>query len=213
MSKFWSSVKGFQPISLCDWPGKVSAVLFIAGCNLRCPTCHNKELAFFHKKLSPVPREEVLSYLKKRKGWIDGIVISGGEPTLIDLEGLITELKKEVGLPIKVDTNGMRPEVVKNLVKKELVDLFAVDIKGPWNKYPELTGGRCDFKSAENKIKEIIELAKKNPSKFYFRITKVPLLNDEDIKEVEKYLPKGFKLNVQKFIDPDKKYSGGRHVY
>ncbi len=205
MSDFWLSVKGFQPISLCDWPGKVSSVLFIAGCNLRCPTCHNKELAFFHKKLSPVPKEEVLSYLKKRKGWIDGIVISGGEPTLINLEGLILELKEEVNLPIKVDTNGMKPEVVKELLKKKAVDLFAVDIKGPWNKYFELTGGRCDFRRAETKIRYIINLAKENPSKFYFRITKVPLLSDEDIKEVESYLPKEFKLNVQKFINPNVK--------
>ncbi len=209
----WLYIKGFQPVSLCDWPGKVSCVIFLGGCNLRCPTCHNKSLVFYYEKLPTIPKEEIISYLKNRKEWIDGIVISGGEPTLVDLKRLILDLKKEVDLPIKIDTNGLRPEVVEELLRESLIELVAVDIKGPWEKYPKLTGGRCDPDTAKRKISKLIDLAKACPSKFYFRITKVPLIEEKDIEVVKSYLSEGQRLNVQEYIEPKDTFMEEDHVY
>ncbi len=202
MDDFWPFIKGFQSVSLCDWPGKISCVIFIGGCNLRCPTCHNKLLVEHPERLPSIPKRELLAYLKKRKLWLDGIVISGGEPTIIDLKHLIKDLKKEVDLPIKIDTNGLIPEVIEELLKEELVDLVAVDLKGPWSKYPQLTGGKCDPEKAKAKLSKIFALAHKQPSKFLFRCTKVPMLDDKDFLIIKSYLPKGFKLKFQEYREP-----------
>lgn len=126
------------PVSLCDWPGKITSVLFVGGCNLRCPTCHNTSLAWNWQSL---PLDERRSWrLRRRARWLDGITLSGGEPTaLVELETLLTELAT-IGLPLKLDSNGSAPDMLDRLVRSGLVQTLAVDVKGPWSLYPELSG-------------------------------------------------------------------------
>lgn len=198
----WSYLRGIEPSSLCDWPGRVSAVLFFGTCNLRCPTCHNKELAWHPERLPAISKEKLGSFLKTRKKWLDGVVISGGEPAQVSgLEAILTFLKA-LGLECKIDSNGCFPEIIEHLVQTNLVRQVAVDVKGPWAKYPELTGQHCTAKQARRNLGRIFELARVHPQAFLFRCTKVPLLTAEDLELAASYLPEGFELSLQNYIPP-----------
>ena len=198
----WSSLRGIEPASFCDWPGKVSTVFFLGGCNLRCPTCHNHTLAWYPDSLPPVAREDALALVGKRLPWLDALVVTGGEPSLCPgLAEWLLELKT-FGLPVKVDTNGLEPGVVEALVSGGAADMVAVDVKGPWDKYPQLTGGRCSPGRARDSLEAIFSLARVWPERFYFRCTKVPLLHDEDLDSVRKCLPAGQALAVQSYVAP-----------
>ena len=115
-------IRGFQKLTLVDYPNQMAAILFTGGCDFRCPFCHNGELVL-HPSLTPeIPESEVFSYLEKRKGLLDGVVVSGGEPTLADdLDEFLSSLKK-MGYLVKLDTNGSRPEVLSRIVSEKLVD-------------------------------------------------------------------------------------------
>ena len=128
---------GLQKQSLIDFPGKISCVLFTSGCNFTCPYCHNPDLARGRIKQPPALKEErIYDFLEKRKGFLDGVVISGGEPTLHrDLSTLCRNIRK-MGYPIKLDTNGSRPEVVERLIQDRSVDYIAMDIKTDPSAYP-----------------------------------------------------------------------------
>ncbi len=195
----WSLVKGFQPVSLCDWPSLVTSVIFLGGCNFRCPTCHNKDIAFFPERCPTIPIDNIFSYLVKKQMWIDGVVISGGEPTIFNhLHELISEIRK-LGFKVKLDTNGSKPDIIKTLLEEKMVDLFAVDIKGPFEKYPILTGNKITEREVKKNFYKIFEMANSYPSKFIFRTTKVPFLTQEDIRIIKTYLPKGFDLILQEY--------------
>jgi len=128
---------GLQKHSLIDYPGKVSCVCFLLGCNFNCPYCHNPDLVRGDAaRLSPLDEERFYRFLETRRGFLDGVVVSGGEPTLN--RALVSLLRriKEMGYPVKLDTNGSRPEVIKTLIEKSLVDYIAVDIKTDPSWYP-----------------------------------------------------------------------------
>ena len=127
----------------------------------------------------------MVEYLTARKRWLEGIVVSGGEPTCTpDLESFLTELH-QFGLPIKLDTNGMLPGVVETLMEAGLVDEFFVDVKGPYAKYPLLTGNRVDEAAARHNMGRIFAMAEARPQAFVFRLTKVPALDAADISEAK----------------------------
>ncbi len=131
---------GLQKNSLIDYPGKVSSVLFLSGCNFDCPYCHNPALAKGSPLLSPpVDEETVYDFLESRRSFLDGVVISGGEPTLH--KGLVTlcEKIKQMGYPVKLDTNGSRPQVIKTLADEGLVDYISMDVKTDPFRYSPLT--------------------------------------------------------------------------
>lgn len=197
----WVALRGYEPLSLCDWPGKVTAVLFFGGCNLRCPTCHNARLAWEPQSLPQLDRGMVLERIDHDKTWLDGLVVSGGEPTILaGLEQVLTTLRV-FNLPVKLDTNGLRPDVVKLVLEKDLVRMVAVDVKGPWGKYPQLTGNKVSSQKAQKCLEAIFDMAKKWPNRFIFRCTRVPSLTEDDMHEVQTYLPKGFELIEQKFVN------------
>ena len=207
MTSAWTNIFGFERVSLCDWPGMNASVIFLGGCNMRCPTCHNYNLAWHSDSMDAIPRTAIENYLTKRARWIDGVVITGGEATITpDLVGLIKDLRT-LGMPVKMDTNGMRPDVVKLLLEENIVELFAVDVKGPFSKYPVLTGGTTSAEEAEKNLGEIFKLAMQHPDKFLFRITKVPVLSEEDINIAESYLPEGFTLKHQDFVPPRREHA------
>ncbi len=202
MTEAWSEVRGLVPVSLCDWPGRVTAVLFVGGCPWRCPTCHNAELAWYPERLPALHRQAVLAELTRRRQWLDGVVVSGGEPTAWPgLELLVREIVA-LGLPVKLDTNASAPQVVERLVTEELVAAVAVDVKGPWRSYPRLTGGAVDPATAEANFRRILALAQKNPQRFLFRCTKVPALSPQDLLEVRRYVPETFPFYWQEYIPP-----------
>lgn len=198
----WNHVRGFENYSLCDWPGRPCSVIFLGGCNLRCPTCHNGTLAWDMRSLPVMPETDLKSYLRHRAAWLDGITITGGEPTCVPgLGELLYEIRK-FKLPIKMDSNGMRPEIIEDILSFGLADVFAVDVKGPYHKYPELTGNAVSEVAARANMDKVFAMAEANPGAFYFRLTKVPGLTVEDIETARSYLPSGFSLKLQDYVEP-----------
>ncbi len=191
-------IKGFLETSLLDWCGKLSAVLFLPGCNFRCPYCHNTELVLQPHKLPDVSMDYVLRRLRKFKGWIDGIVVTGGEPTLQPaLPSFIRRIKKKNWL-VKLDTNGSNIDMLKQLIDEQLLDCVALDIKAPLNEvdYYRATG-RCFIIES---IKECLELLKSSNIDYELRTTVCPGLIDK--KKLKQLLPqiKGAKrLVLQNF--------------
>jgi len=135
-------IKGFIETSFVDWPGKICAVLFLPSCNLRCPFCHNHELILQPEQFLSFPWDYVQKRLSALRGWLDGVCITGGEPTLHhDLPELLDQVHC-LGLSVKLDTNGTRPDMLKFLISQKLIDYLAMDIKGPLDQelYRQCTG-------------------------------------------------------------------------
>jgi pyruvate formate lyase activating enzyme len=167
-------IGGFQKISLLDYPERICSIIFTVGCNFRCVYCYNRPLVlpeFYPKSLS---FSEIKDYLKKRKGKIDAVVFTGGEPTIQpDLIERMLELK-QLGFLIKLDTNGAMPEVINKCIKNGAVDYIAMDVKAPLNKYKFVTGVEVDV----NKILTSIKIIKGFYS-YEFRTTLFPGLKKE----------------------------------
>jgi len=201
-SDAWERLRGIQPLSLCDWPGRSTAVLFLSGCNLGCPTCHNADLAWRPESLPTIFAPDALHFIERRRDWLDGIVVSGGEPTIADgLCGFLGDIGR-FGLPVKLDTNGMRPDVLADVLDRELVEEIHVDVKGPVDLYPALTGGKADAKIAAENLSQVFDLARERPKSFAFRMTRVPLLSPSDIDAARALLPAGFSLTVNAYVPP-----------
>lgn len=169
-------IRGFQKLTLVDYPNQMAAILFTGGCDFRCPFCHNGELVL-HPSLTPeIPESEVFSYLEKRKGLLDGVVVSGGEPTLADdLDEFLSALKK-MGYLVKLDTNGSRPEVLSRIVSEKLVDYVAMDIKNSFERYPETVGfPKYDTSNVSRSISFLLSCQ----VDYEFRTTCVKELHDE----------------------------------
>ncbi len=205
-------IKGFIDVSFVDWDGKISSVIFLPNCNFRCPFCHNANLVLHPEKLETIPFEYVEDQLKKQKSWIDGVCITGGEPTLhSDLPELCSRLKK-MGFLVKVDTNGTNPTMLREVVDRGLVDYVAMDIKAPLTgkKYSRATCVKAD--ELVEKVKESIKILLGSSMDYEFRTTVVPTLHaEDDIKQIclnlrgcRKYVLQRFDVSVGKTtIDPD----------
>ena len=172
-------ILGLTKTTLLDYPGHVSATVFTGGCNFRCPFCHNGQMVLNPASMDRIPEEEVLAFLEKRKKILDGVCITGGEPTIhADLPDFIRKVKS-IGYPVKLDTNGTHPDMVKSLADEKLIDYIAMDIKNVYDKYPETAG--CSRGLIDN-VKRSIELIKGLGIPYEFRTTVVKELhNEEDI--------------------------------
>jgi pyruvate formate lyase activating enzyme len=177
-------ISGLVKNSFSDYPGKLAAVIFLPRCNMSCPWCHNKHI--LSGKIPIIAEDEVFSFLRARRGDIDGVVVSGGEPTLSgSLLSFLGKIKA-LGYPIKLDTNGTRPDILKQALSRGrkqapeegLVDYIAMDIKGPLAKY----GMLCGF-SDSAAIAESIEIVKSSGLPYEFRTTADPRLDEEDFFE------------------------------
>jgi len=203
----WNHVRGLEPMSLCDWPGRPCAVLFLGGCNLRCPTCHNATLAWNMESLPVVTQASLRAFLSKRSRWLSGVTVTGGEPTAVPGIGAILHELAQSGLPIKLDTNGMLPEAVELMLAEGLVSQFFVDVKGPFEKYPALTGGAVSEYDARRNLSRMFALAEARPGAFLFRTTLVPLLDNADVETVRGLLPAGFTLTTQEYKPPRRSHA------
>jgi pyruvate formate lyase activating enzyme len=171
-------IKGFLETSFIDWPGKLCAILFVGGCNFRCPFCHNHPLVLAPEGMETIAFEEILSRLAARKNWLAGVCISGGEPTLSPgLPTMIARLKAE-GWAIKLDTNGSRPEVLAQLLADNLLDMVAMDVKTVLvqEQYERCAGCPVDLEA----IQRSIDLLGHSGIPHEFRMTIAPSLHTEE---------------------------------
>lgn len=189
---------GLQRFSMVDFPDTLSAVLFTRGCNFRCPYCHNPELVEPSQYRQPVNEDDVFSFLDSRRGKLQGIVITGGEPTLHDDLPDLCRRIKEKGFRLKLDTNGTRPGMLRMLIERELVDYIAMDIKAPCKKYDLIARTHVDAKV----IGESIDLIRESGVDCEFRTTVVRgLLEPSDLLQIQRELGPGVRYFIQKF-DP-----------
>lgn len=202
---------GFQKLTLLDYPGKVACTLFLAGCNFRCPFCHNAFLVTDIDNSIVFPEEEILAYLKKRKGILEGVCITGGEPLLRHgLEDFIKKVK-DLGLCVKLDTNGTDPEKLKGLIEKGLIDYVAMDIKTCPDKYPLVAGvPNLDV----SPILKSVELLKTNIVPYEFRTTIVKELHEiQDIEKIGEWIKGTPKYFLQNFVDSGNLIEGNLHEH
>ena len=189
---------GLQKTTLVDYPGKVAATIFTAGCNFRCPYCHNPELVLpeLIKKQPKIAEKEILDFLKERQKLLEGVCITGGEPTIQpDLIDFIKKVK-DLGFLVKLDTNGSFPDVLNSLIEGKFIDYVAMDIKAPKQKY-EL------FVKDENIVENIdksIELLKQDKVDYEFRTTLAPnILEEQDILAIADWIKFAPRYFLQRF--------------
>lgn len=204
-----TEIKGFLETSFVDWPGKLCSVLFLSRCNFRCPYCHNHPLIFHSERYPSIPFEAILSRLRSFADWIDGICLTGGEPTLHrDLPSLIGKIKR-YGFSVKLDTNGSNPQMLENLIEARQIDFVSMDVKAPLDpfSYRRSIGLSVDL----TPILRSIEILKRGEVEYQFRTTVVPGIHrEEDIKKVGDQLRVGQRLVLQNFnpenpLDPSLK--------
>lgn len=170
-------IAGYIKNSLVDYPSHISCVIFLGGCNFNCWYCHNRP---YIRSQGNVDGSEVLEFLKKRQGLIQGVVVSGGEPALnAELPDFMAKIK-ELGYPIKLDSNGSRPHVLKSLIEKGLVDYIAMDYKAPLEKYRQTVLTDIDIQD----IKKSVEIIKNSSIDYEFRTTFIPTLDTDDILKI-----------------------------
>jgi pyruvate formate lyase activating enzyme len=200
-------IAGIERTSLVDWPEKICSTVFIAGCNFRCPFCHNPELVLPEEveKLEPMTETELLTALVERKRYIDGVCITGGEPLLSpDLIPLLRKIKAK-GFEIKLDTNGSIPTILKKIIDERLVEYVAMDIKGPKERYPELTNSKIN----PNLVEESVKILRTSNISHEFRTTVVrSLLKPEDIEEIGRWLDGSKAYYIQQFDNSQKMIDG-----
>ena len=197
-------IAGLQKMTITDFPENVACILFLKGCNFRCPYCHNSELIDYKIDDNYILKEEVFDFLKKRQGILDGVVISGGEPTVNkDLPKLIKEIR-DLGFKIKLDTNGTNPQMLKELLEDGLIDYVAMDIKNVQTKYLETAGlSEKNVQILEN-VQKSIDILKKSKINHEFRTTIMKKYhNIEDLEEINKLIGKDEKYFIQNFEDSE----------
>ena len=203
-------IGGIQKLTLLDYPGRVAATIFTVGCNFRCPFCHNAPLVNRVDKNSFIDKGEILQFLKRRVGILDGVVITGGEPTLMsDLPEFISEIKA-MGYSVKLDTNGTDSEMLEYLINNRMIDYVAMDIKNCLEKYCDTAGVDCSFNL--DAIKRSAEILMQNKVDFEFRTTVVlPYHMEEDFDRIGEWLAGDEKFFLQAFVDSGNLVGDGVH--
>ncbi len=190
-------IGGYQKLTLIDYPGKIATTVFTVGCSFRCPFCHNPELVL-SPGISNNMEKDFFEFLKKRKGKLEGVCITGGEPTIqLDLINFIEKIKK-MGFSVKLDTNGSRPDILRKIVQERLVDFIAMDIKDSPKKYKQTTGGKADLE----RIKLSVEMIRNSKIPYEFRTTVVPGIHTEkDFEEIAKWIHGSQAYYLQEYLE------------
>jgi pyruvate formate lyase activating enzyme len=190
-------LKGWVRTSLIDYPDHIATVLFTGGCDFRCPMCHNADLVLRPGALETLPEDSVWDFLARRSGMVDGVVITGGEPTLqADLPRFLQQLQ-DLGLDAKLDTNGHQPDVLETLLVEGLVTYVALDVKAPPEKYPLL----CGVPEVDtSRVARSIALLQESGIDYEFRTTVVPgLLDANDIETIARRIKGARQYVLQQF--------------
>ncbi len=191
-------ISGFQPLSLLDYPGIICSIVFTQGCPFRCVYCHNPELIPTQASdVSKILKEEdVLEHLNKRKHIVEGVCITGGEPTVhTDLSEFIKKVKR-LGMLVKLDTNGLTPRMIEKLIKEQLVDFFAMDLKHTWERYSEVIG--INQKNVIDNCRETFRLIQDSSVPHEFRTTVYSGFHGkEDLEEIAGQLREGERYALQ----------------
>ena len=198
-------IAGYNKLTLLDYPGKMACTLFLAGCNMRCPFCHNASLVLNPSSQPSISEEEFLSFLDKRKGMLEGVCVTGGEPTLnADLVNFLAKIK-EKGYLVKLDTNGTNPEMIEKTLS--IVDYYAMDIKNSKEHYAETVGiGNFDIRPIEKSV----DLLMNKAQNYEFRTTLVNELHDEQsIQDIGVWLKGAKAIYLQQFVDRGDLISSG----
>ncbi len=195
-------IGGLKKFTLIDYPKHLACTVFTAGCNFRCPFCHNPELVVIDKNQYKAEAErDFFDFLKTRQGKLEGVCITGGEPTIQkDILKFMTKIKK-MGFEVKLDTNGTNPEVLKEGFKRKIIDFVAMDIKNSLKNYERACGIKIDLE----KIKESVDLIKQSGQAYEFRTTVVPTIHQKkDFQEIGKWLRGVKKYVLQAYQDEGK---------
>ena len=193
-------IRGLEKFSSKDFPGHISSTVFLGGCTFRCPFCHNADLVLRPETFPALPMDLFLSYLDSRKGWLEGVCITGGEPLLSeDLEDLV-RVVRERGLLVKLDTNGALPGRLERLVGQGLLDWIAMDVKAPLERYSEVAGVAVRTED----IARSAEIVRSSGLKYLFRTTVVPrLVGREDVRRIGAWLEGADLFQLQQFVPHD----------
>lgn len=192
-------IYGLQKLSMLDYPGHMAATIFTGGCNFRCPFCHNRSLVFLDEADKEIEVEEVIDYLEKRKGILDGVCVTGGEALLQPGIKQFIKSIKGLGLDVKLDTNGTNSKLLKELIDEKLIDYVAMDIKNSKKKYP-LTTGQEDVNLKE--IESSVELLKNGTLDYEFRTTVVKEYHEEkDFEDIGEWIKGANHYYIQNFED------------
>lgn len=204
-------IQGLQKLTLLDYPGKVACTIFTAGCNFRCPFCHNASLVVDTAPYPKISEEKILSFLTKRRGILDGVCITGGEPLIQPDIRRFMEQVKELGYLVKLDTNGSFPERMTELIEAELVDYVAMDVKNAKEKYALTIGVKeYDLEAIEKSIAYL----KKGMIPYEFRTTVVREFHQKtDFDSIGKWLTGAEKYFLQNFVDSGELIQSGLHGY
>ena len=190
-------IEGFQKLTLLDFPGKTAATVFTGGCNFRCPFCHNALLVLPEEQPAPFEEEEIFAYLRRRRGVLDGVVVTGGEPLLQSDIGAFLAKLKDLGFLVKLDTNGSNPARLKELLAAGLADYVAMDIKNAPSAYAKTVGVPGVDIGAIAASRDILMAGKVD---FEFRTTLVRGLHTEDsVREMAQFIARGEKYYLQQF--------------
>lgn len=191
-------IKGFIENSLIEWEGKIVSIVFLPTCNLRCPYCHAPHLVQTPNDLESIPVDSVIEKTRQNLGWVDGIVVSGGEPTSHKQIGEFLKIFKNMGMMTRLDTNGTNPSVIEELIEKRLLDCVAMDIKAPLRKekYDLVSGVPCDVED----IKKSIRLVMESGIEYEFRTTVCPSqLDGRDIEDIARTIQGAGRYVIQSF--------------
>ncbi|NLL00085.1 MAG: anaerobic ribonucleoside-triphosphate reductase activating protein [Clostridiales bacterium] len=201
------NIHGFNKSTLLDYPKHLAATLFVGSCNMRCPFCHNASLVLRPSSQPIITEEEILAYLTKRKNILEGVCITGGEPSLYPELPIFISKIKNLGFKVKLDTNGTNPAMIKELIDKNQIDYVAMDIKNSLDKY-KLTAGNKDI--SIDKIKESVSLLLSGVVEYEFRTTIINELHTEDdIKAIGEWIKGAKAYYLQAYKDSDDVISPG----
>ena len=191
-------IAGLQKLTLLDFPGRIACTVFLSGCNLRCPFCHNASLVLPRGELGGTTEDELLAFLQKRRGRLQGVCVTGGEPTLYpDLPDLLRKIRL-LGYEVKLDTNGTNPQMLRALLEEGLADYVAMDIKNSPARYTETCGGV----EVLDKVRESAALLMQSGVDYEFRTTLAhPLHTAEDAESIGQWLSGAKRYYLQQFVD------------
>lgn len=190
-------IKGIEKFSSRDFPGHISSTVFLGGCTFRCPYCHNSELVLRPETIQTTPVDIFLSYLDGRKGWLEAICLTGGEPLLHEEVEDLVRVVRERGLLVKLDTNGSFPERLEGLLAAGLLDWVAMDVKAPLERYREVTRSNVDVES----IVRSADILRNSGVRHTFRTTVVPgFVGKEDVVKIGEWLDGAATYLIQQFV-------------